>query len=584
MDFQGISGAWLDELKQKVDIVQLISASVALSRKGNLWWGCCPFHHEKTPSFAVDERKGYYRCYGCHEGGDIISWVQKTESLEFMDAVKYLAKIAGMKVPETQRDAKAVARRERLLGMMKLAARHYYENLGKNPRAQEYLRSRGLSEGLVRHFGLGYSQGGQALIKTLSDAGYSLKEMQDCSLIGTNSEDGTHYDFLANRLIVPVFDAYGNVVAFGGRILEKREGVAKYKNSRETELFQKSRTLYGLNFVKKYRMQHKVDALIVVEGYMDTIALWEAGFGNVVASMGTALTDQQTAMMKRIVDKVYICYDGDAAGQTSTMRGLEILKKDGLEVRVVSLPDGLDPDEMIRRRGKDAYVQCLREALPLYEHKIAKAAAEFDLASADGRSNYAKKCLLIIADLDPVEQEAYMGLISERTAISVGSLRQLVKRGKPVEKPQQEAPTSTASPKPKGRPDYVKACRWMLNLMLVEPGYSENWPTPDRYVNESHRRMCAHVIECMATGAPIVPSDIYRLLPDEPECGAVLSVELPEGKEELARLFADQRACIDRYWAAAQIEELKAALAETQDENEKRMLLTQISRLMRMSK
>ncbi|MBQ9145817.1 MAG: DNA primase, partial [Clostridia bacterium] len=254
MDFQGISGAWLDELKQKVDIVQLISASVALSRKGNLWWGCCPFHHEKTPSFAVDERKGYYRCYGCHEGGDIISWVQKTESLEFMDAVKYLAKIAGMKVPETQRDAKAVARRERLLGMMKLAARHYYENLGKNPRAQEYLRSRGLSEGLVRHFGLGYSQGGQALIKTLSDAGYSLKEMQDCSLIGTNSEDGTHYDFLANRLIVPVFDAYGNVVAFGGRILEKREGVAKYKNSRETELFQKSRTLYGLNFVKKYRM------------------------------------------------------------------------------------------------------------------------------------------------------------------------------------------------------------------------------------------------------------------------------------------------------------------------------------------
>ncbi|MBO4535519.1 MAG: DNA primase, partial [Clostridia bacterium] len=441
MDYQGFPAGWLDELKSKANLLQLVSAKVSLTRKGNLWWGCCPFHHEKTPSFAVDEARAFFHCYGCHEGGDVISWVQKTEALPFIDAVKYLAGTVGMKMPDLNPNAKEeYAKKERLYEMMRAAARHYYANYTKSQVAQDYWKSRGLSRETIVKFGLGYSVGGQALIDDLTKQGYTLREMQSCSLVGMSERDGSYYDFLAGRVIVPIFDDFGHVIAFGGRVLEKKEGVAKYKNSRETGLFQKARTLYGLNFVKKYRLKHRVDDIIVTEGYMDVIALVEAGFNNVVASMGTALTEQQAKMLKRLVERVYICYDGDAAGQSSTMRGLEILKRAGLDVRVMSLPDGLDPDEIIRRRGKAAYQECIDKALPLYEYKIVKAAQGYDLTSADGRSNYAKACLRIIADLDDVEREAYLTMISERSAVGIEGIRRMARKMAVTPQPAEQAP------------------------------------------------------------------------------------------------------------------------------------------------
>ncbi len=580
--FSGLSPQWLDELKSKIDIVTLISSSVQLTRKGNLWWGCCPFHHEKTPSFAVDERRGFFHCYGCHEGGDVISWVQKTESLEFMDAVKFLARMVGMPVPETPKDNEQYKKRDRLYEMMREAALHYYRNFTHNEKARSYMLSRGLRPETLRKFGVGYSVGGQALINELRDKGYTLREMSECSLIGTNEEKGEHYDFLANRVIVPIFDQQGRVIAFGGRVLEKKEGVAKYKNSRETVLFQKNRTLYGLNFVKKYRLKHAVDSLIIVEGYMDVIALVEAGFETAVASMGTALTEAQAAMIKRMVDRVYISYDGDAAGQSNTMRGLDILKKAGLEVRVVNLPDGLDPDEIIRQRGKDAYQRCLDEALPLYEHKIMRASQKYDLTSADARGAYAKECLRIISDLDEVEQDAYLDLIVEKTAVSKDALKKSATHA-----PQSRAETPTAPPIAKNtdadvdngeNADYYKACRMMLMLMLVHPDYTEDWLPATYYELPAHQAIADFVLDCMVNKVAILPANIYHIGIDEGEATAVLGVPEPP-QEELQKAYADSRRRIIKQSLKKQIEALKEEYKTTQDDQTKQLLLRQIGKL-----
>lgn len=578
----GLSAAWLDELKSKVDIVQLISSSVPLTRKGNLWWGCCPFHHEKTPSFAVDERRGFFHCYGCHEGGDVISWVQKTDSLDFMDAVKFLARTVGMPVPETPRDNAKYREKDRLYEMMREAARHYYDNFERTPLAKQYMLSRGLRPETLRAFGIGYSVGGQALIDCLRAKGYTLREMSDCSLIGTNAERGEHYDFLAGRVIVPIFDAQGRVIAFGGRVLEKKEGVAKYKNSRETVLFQKNRTLYGLNFVKKYRLRHPVTSLIIVEGYMDVIALVEAGFHTAVASMGTALTDSQAALIKRMVDKVYISYDGDAAGQNNTMRGLDILKKAGLEVRVVNLPDGLDPDELIRQRGREAYQRCLDEALPLYEHKIVRVGARYDLTSADARGAYAKECLRIIADLDVVEQDAYLDMIAERTAVSKEALvrmQQHPPRTEDKEEAPVGAPETTDAAIPRDKVNYYKACRMMLMLMLMRPDYTDDWLPAEYYESDAHRAIATHVLDCMVSKEPIVPGNIYHVGADEKECNAVLSVPMPTDAE-LPQAYRDCRACIRRQHLQEQRRLLLDEYNNTDDPAVKEALKTQINRIM----
>ena len=580
----GLTPAWLDELKSKIDIVQLIGSAVPLTRKGGKWWACCPFHHEVTPSFCVDEGRGFFYCFGCHEGGDVISWVMKTDDMAYIDAVKYLAGSVGMKVPETKQDKEKTAKRERLFEMMRQAGLHYYDNFNKNPKAKDYMLGRGLRPETLRKFGIGYSVGGQALIKFLQEKGYTLREMAECSLIGTNQETGEHYDFLAGRVIVPIFDAQGHVIAFGGRVLEKKDGVAKYKNSQETVLFHKGSTLYGLNFVKKYRLKKAVDSLIMVEGYMDVIALVEAGFENVVASMGTALTEQQAAMMKRMVGKVYISYDGDAAGQNNTMRGLDILKRAGLEVRVVNLPDGLDPDELIRQRGKAAYQKCLDVALPLYEHKIMRAGQKYDLTSADQRGAFAKECLRIISDLDAVEQDAYLDLISEKTAVSKDALQKMVKSTpKKEEAPQNTAPVDKKTEENPEKVDYYKACRTLLLLMLVNPNYTDEWPTPECYELEAHRAICLYVLDCMETKQPILPSNIYDVGIDPAECNAVLSLTLP-AEEVMDQAFADSRRRVMREYYNTQREALLAAYKDTEDEEEKRAILQQVQFLQKTIK
>lgn len=424
---------WIDQLKSRVGIVELVGSYVSLERKGSRYWACCPFHHEKTPSFTVDESRNSYHCFGCHVGGDCIRFVMDIENVDFMSACKLLAKRVGMEMPEfkSRRDGSQDVRRkkERLYEMMKDAARYYRSNFdGKEGApAREYLAGRGIGENTARAFGIGYSTGYRGLVTKLKSLGYLEIEMVEAGLV--DQRDGDVYDAMAGRLIVPIIDGMKRIIAFGGRVLVK-DKLPKYKNTRDTILFDKSNELFGQDTVKRLRMTQPVNDLIVVEGYMDVISLWQAGVKNAVASMGTALTQRQAAILKRYCDKVYICYDGDAAGQKATVRGLDILHSQGLDVRVVSLPEGLDPDEFVRKYGADGYIAQLVKAKPLYEFKLSHLAEGYDMSVADEQGKYVVAAVAVLKELkNPAQMDAYIPLVAKLSKLSEQTVRRQLMSG-----------------------------------------------------------------------------------------------------------------------------------------------------------
>ncbi len=414
---------FIDELLAKTDIVQVVSRYVPLKAKGNRYWGCCPFHHEKDPSFSVETVKQFYHCFGCKESGNAITFVQKMESIDFMDAVRILAEAAHMEIPTFKGSGRNLAaereKKKRLCKLMKEAARHYFDNLSlpQAKTAREYLEKRGIDRKLVVKFGLGYSVGGGEIIEYLESKGYTKAEMLDAGLIAQRAD--SYYDVFYGRVMYPIIDNFGDVVAFGGRTLKPDYEYAKYRNSSQTLIFDKSRNIYGINLLKKRKQQGRIDSVIMTEGYMDVIALHKGGFDTAVASMGTALTVYQAKLLKNYANRVYISYDGDAAGQKATLHGLDILADAGLSVRVVELPDGLDPDDMIQKRGEKAYQKLLDEACTLPAFKIKTLKKAYDLTDPEGKSKFAVEAINVIRKLpNPVEQEEYINLVQSYTGYS----------------------------------------------------------------------------------------------------------------------------------------------------------------------
>lgn len=418
---------FLDELLSKTDLVQIVSKYVSLTKKGNTYWGCCPFHHEKEPSFTVSQDKQLYYCFGCKEAGNAISFIKKIESVDGRDAVRILADAAHMEVPEYRVSDKAAdeafaKKKERLLGLMRVAALHYHENLmsPQGETARKYCEERQITS-VINKFGIGYSINGTEMPDYLKSKGYSHTEMKEAG-IAEQSANGW-YDVFYGRLMIPIINAFNNVIAFGGRTLEKDAKFAKYRNSCQTILFDKSKTIFGINLIKKKKQNVGLDSIIITEGYMDTISLHKAGFDNVVASMGTSLTSEQARMLKNYCNKIYISYDGDGAGQKATLRGLDILESVGLNVRVVPLGGGFDPDDIIKRSGADGYRQLLSKAVTLTAFKINNLAASHDLSQPDGKSKFAVEAIKVIKRLDnPVEQEEYLGQIHKLTGYSMSVL------------------------------------------------------------------------------------------------------------------------------------------------------------------
>jgi len=503
---------WLDDLKEKADIVSVVGSYVPLVRKGGKYWACCPFHAERTPSFCVDDTMGFWYCFGaCHEGGNAITFEMKINNIGFHDAVKRLAAKVGMKLPEHFGTDSRQPDRDKLYDMMIEAARYYRSKLAENEQAQKYLKDRGITERTTAIFGLGYCPDSTGLIKYLTDKGFTRKQMYDCSLLG--ERDGEYYDFQTGRLIVPIFDPFGKVIGFGGRVLVKKEGVAKYKNSREGILFDKKKVLYGLNYVKKNKIGNPIDDIILVEGYMDVIGLYQAGIKNAVASMGTALTDNQAKTLKSMVDRVYICYDGDFAGQKSTLRGLEILKKHDLDIRVITLPDGKDPDEMVRD-GVEPFLKCKQDALPLYDYLLKRAEEGLDLNTASGLAEYVKRALNVIAEADVVERNVYLDLISKKSNVARNRLEAVLDQTlqkQSVTRPEVDEQKELSPTELQENVGYVKAARYVLYYMMKNPLDSDRLVDAQWLTIDTHKKIYDYLIKCIADGRRPDPSSAYDL-------------------------------------------------------------------------
>lgn len=414
--------AWMDDFYSRVDIVQVVSAYVPLKKNGSRYWGLCPFHHEKTPSFSVNSEQNLYYCFGCKAGGNVVQFVEEMEHLTYREAVEYLAKQIHMPIPETQEDPdyeRRRSQRERLLGANKAAARWYHAQLWlpENQRILDYLHKRGLDDGTIRKFGLGAApEEWDALTRALEQQGYTQDELRLAGLTVVKQE--TRFDMFRSRAIFPIIDAQGQVLGFGGRAMGDAQ--PKYLNTSDTPVFNKRKGVYAANLLRKQRDLKRV---ILVEGYMDVVALIQHGVNGVVATLGTALTNEQARLLKRYAPEIWVSYDGDSAGQHAIMRALEIFEQEDIRARVLFFPDNLDPDEFIRQRGLDAF-EHLRP-LKAAEYRMQRAKEDLDLSDDDQRIEYAKRCAQILSKVrEPVELETYLQTLAVQTGFSKDVLRQ----------------------------------------------------------------------------------------------------------------------------------------------------------------
>ncbi|WP_125152548.1 DNA primase [Clostridium rectalis] len=457
-----ISEDVIEKVKELNDIVDVVSETTKLKRTGRYYSGLCPFHNEKTPSFTVTPDKQIYKCFGCGEAGNVITFVMKTKNVPFLEAVQLLAERANIDI-SSNKDKREVHINEKLYKINVESARYFFYNLRKNKKALTYLTDRGIELKTITKFGLGYAQDKwDGLLKHLKSKGYTELDMLTAGLV-IKSKKGSFYDRFRNRIIFPVFDYRGRVIGFGGRVMD--DSKPKYLNSPETNVFKKGINLYGLNFAIKNNPQK---TFIIVEGYMDCISLHQQGIFSTVASLGTALTHNQAKLLKRYSDRVIISYDADVAGQKATMRGLDVLKNEGFDVRVLSIPAGKDPDEFIKNYGKEAFLKLAGKALELIDYKIKKASEGIDLSKTQNMVKYAEAAMEIIKDLNPVEKGIYIRKISDKTGIKEQALYDLIneKMQKSIHSNEKMNIDEEFGNKLYVEPIYVKSERKLLKLIV----------------------------------------------------------------------------------------------------------------------
>lgn len=467
----------IEEVRQKNDIVDVVSQYVRLTRRGSTYFGLCPFHNEKTPSFSVTPGKQMYYCFGCGAGGNVYNFIMEYENYTFGEALKHLADRAGVELPkiEYSREVREKAeQRAELLEINKQAAQYYYYQLrtegGKI--GYQYLSGRGLSEEMMRKFGLGYSDKfGGGLYTFLKSKGYSDERLRESGLFNVDERHGM-YDKFWNRVIFPIMDVNNRVIGFGGRVMG--DGKPKYLNSPETKIFDKSRNLYGLNIARTTRKKY----LILCEGYMDVISMHQAGFTNAVASLGTALTSGHASLLKRYTQEVLLLYDSDEAGIRAALRGIPILRDAGVSSRVVNLKPYKDPDEFIKNMGAEAFEERLGQASDSFMFRVSIAESEFPMDEPQGQNRFFERCAELLLELkDELERNLYIEAIVKKYrgqyGVSAEDLRKRVNtlalKGTPAENRTQPK-TSGGQNKKKKESASDQAQKLMLTWLVTYPG------------------------------------------------------------------------------------------------------------------
>ena len=475
-----IPEAFIDELVARSEISDVVSSYVHLTRKGNNLWGLCPFHSEKTPSFSVSPEKQIYHCFGCGKGGGVISFVMEMENLPFVEAVRLLAQRAGMEVPESGGSESYRRRKERLLALNREAARFFHAKL-RSPEgavgAGYLFGKRGLSQGIVTRFGLGVAPDGwDNLIRAMQEKGYTKRELLDAGLAVDNKK-GRVYDRFRNRVMFPIIDLRGEVIGFGGRVLD--DSTPKYLNSPDTVIYNKSRNLFALNIAKKSRLGR----IILTEGYMDTISLHQAGFDCAVASLGTSLTAEHAQLLSRYTKEAVIAYDGDGAGVKAAQRAIPILEKTGVQVRVLQMRGAKDPDEFIKKFGREAFARLLDQSENHIDYRLRQIQVKYDLEDDAQRVEFLREAAAMLSTLSsPVEREVYGAKAAAAAGITAEAMAQEVKREyyrrvKQARKQQERrdlTPAAQLQPREYGiRYANMRSGRaeeGVLRLMLLEPG------------------------------------------------------------------------------------------------------------------
>lgn len=579
----GFTPEFLEELKYKCDIVEVISQYVPLQKKGGRYFGCCPFHNEKTPSFCVNN--GWYHCFGCGASGDVVKFVMEMESVSFYDAVKILADKVGLQLPEVKLDPQYAQKKEHgdvLKQLMRDAARYYRNNLldeKKGNDAREYLHNRGLDDEIAKRYGLGLSLDNESMVGYMRRKGYSLKDLEECGLVGNAQRP---YDAFANRIIVPIMDSMSNVIAFGGRIYHGEKDVAKYKNSTNTTLFDKGRTIYGINFIKRDKKMNGVayKELILVEGYMDVISLGASGIKNVVACMGTALTDGQARELSRMTENLYVCYDGDGAGKKATIRNVDILAKFVQNVRVISLDEGKDPDETVREGGAEAFLKKQKEALPVIEYKLKLCADANDLGSVNGRAKYVQSALKVLKAIDNrAEREVYMDVVSKMSGVSVATLTDEAGMIRPakIEQPKENDEEKIAK--------NLRASRFVLNRIVKGEKYVDLSKIKTEWLENDLHRQVFEWAKTMPEHTDMVKTMFSVFGYDNEEISNILNINMKFADNiREADYFNDCVLMLANEFVSKRLEQVKNGYNELSDPEAKRASIAEISRLQKILK
>ncbi len=531
-DFQ----SFLDEVVMKNDIVEIISGFTVLKRSGSNMMGLCPLHNDKkSPSLSVSPDKQIFHCFGCGAGGSVIQFVEAAMNLDFMDAVKYLADRVHMEMPDKrsggdkQKQLMASRKKERLYQINARAARYYFDQLS-TPEGRpglEYLKKRKISNSTIKKFGIGYApEGWSNLIDHLKKQGCSESDMYDAGLV-RKRENGTYYDaFYDGRVVFPIIDVRGRIIAFGGRIIRDGTDAPKYWNTPETMIFKKKDNLFGLNLAKN----DKSGRLLLMEGYMDVVALHQSGFGNAVASLGTSFTSEQARLVKRYAPRAVLCYDNDEAGKKATLRAGDILFDEGVKVRVLTVTDGKDPDEFIKNKGPDMFAVLIEKAKPLIEYKINEIREKYNLNDVDDKVDFIREASAVLARVkNPAQREIYVGKLADELKISADSIMsgitEFERKNDRIEARRQEnARLRQIVRRESAGTENARGLYWAERMLLnqmcdkqVMKRVKENGITPDDFICDPvHRRLAELLFELSEKGVCPEPADLIgRSLPED---------------------------------------------------------------------
>ena len=541
----------IEEVRMKNDIVDVVSQYVKLNKRGSTYFGLCPFHNEKTPSFSVTPAKQMYYCFGCGAGGNVFNFVMEYENYSFGEALQHLADRAGVQLPKIEYSGEAKRKAERraaLLEINKLAAGYFYYQLRREngKQAHDYLTGRGLSEETIKKFGLGYSDKySDDLYKYLKSKNYSDELLRDSGLFNVDERRGM-YDKFWNRVIFPIMDVNNRVIGFGGRVMG--DGKPKYLNSPETKIFDKSRNLYGLNIARTTRKKY----LILCEGYMDVISMHQAGFTNAVASLGTALTSGHASLLKRYTQEVLLLYDSDEAGIRAALRGIPILREAGVNSRVVDLKPYKDPDEFIKNMGAEAFEERLNQASDSFMFRVSIAESEFPMEEPQGQNRFFERCAEMLLELkDELERNLYIEAIVKKYrgqyGVSTEDLRKRVNtlalKGTPAENRIQ--PKSGSQNKKKKETASEQAQKLMLTWLVTYPNVFDKvaqYLTPEDFVVPLYREVAQMLFQQREEGQ-VNPAKLLNSFTDSEEQREVASlfnatIHL-ETQQEQDRAFAD---------------------------------------------